>query len=277
VITERTVPFIFKYLRPDKRFPTVWCPGCGIGIVMRAILRAKARLDLDPDRLAMVSGIGCAGRMPVYADCCTLHTTHGRALSYATGIKLVRPEMKVLAVMGDGDALGIGGNHFIHSARRNIDLTAIVINNQIYALTGGQCSPATPTGGFSTTSVYGNVDQPFDISAMAMTAGAAFVARTTVFHVTEMEEMLVRAIDKTGFSVVEVLSNCHTHFGKLNRKGSAIDMIRWYKEHTVLKREGEEPDPDKIVRGVLIDRDLPDYYTLYQQMLERARKEVDSQ
>jgi 2-oxoglutarate ferredoxin oxidoreductase, beta subunit (EC 1.2.7.3) len=172
-----------RYLRHTKKFPNVWCAGCGIGIVLGAIIRAVDSLGLDKNDIAMVSGIGCTGRMPVYVDFNTLHTTHGRALAFATGLKLVRPEMRVIVVMGDGDALAIGGNHFIHAARRNIGLTAIVVNNATYGMTGGQYSPTTPLGALSTTAPYGHIEPPFQIAELAQCAGAAFVARSTVYHV----------------------------------------------------------------------------------------------
>src|SRR3990172_3115290 len=172
----------YEYLRSHKKFPHVWCPGCGIGIVLGSIIRAVDGLGLSKDDVAMVSGIGCSGRMSVYPDFNTLHTTHGRALAFATGIKLAKPQMTVLVVMGDGDAVGIGGNHFIHAARRNIDLTAIVVNNSTYGMTGGQTSPTTPYGMKSTTAVFRNIEQAFDISELAVTAGASFAARGTVYH-----------------------------------------------------------------------------------------------
>src|SRR3990172_6518935 len=171
----------YSYLRPTKKFPNVWCSGCGIGIVMSALIRAIDRIGLEKDDVALVSGIGCTGRMPVYLDFNTMHTTHGRALAFATGLKLAKPHMEVIVVMGDGDALAIGGNHFIHASRRNIDLTAIVINNQVYGMTGGQVSPTTPHGAKASTAIYGHLEQPFDIAGLAMAAGAPFVARGTVY------------------------------------------------------------------------------------------------
>jgi 2-oxoglutarate/2-oxoacid ferredoxin oxidoreductase subunit beta len=157
----------YEYLRPSKKFPNVWCSGCGIGIVMGSLIRAIDKLGLDKNEVALVSGIGCTGRMPVYMDFNTMHTTHGRALAFATGLKLARPELNVIVVMGDGDALAIGGNHFIHAARRNIDLTALVVNNSIYGMTGGQYSPTTPMDSFATTAPYGNIEQPLPICELA--------------------------------------------------------------------------------------------------------------
>jgi 2-oxoglutarate ferredoxin oxidoreductase subunit beta len=266
---------IYDYLRHKKKFPHMWCAGCGIGIVMHAIIRAVDRLGLDKDEVAMISGIGCTGRMPVYVDFNTMHTTHGRALAFATGLKMVRPEMKVIVVMGDGDALAIGGNHFIHAARRNIGLTAIVVNNSVYGMTGGQYSPTTPTGGLTTTGPYGNIEQPFPICDLSQAAGAAFVARSTVYHAIELDRLIGQAIEKKGFSVVEAVSNCHTTYGRLNRLGSPVDMMRYLKENSVKVRDPAERElkeqEGKIVRGVFVDRDIPEYTELYDQVIERAQ------
>jgi len=266
---------VYSYLRHKKKFPNMWCAGCGIGIVMHAIIRAVDRLGLDKDEVAMISGIGCTGRMPVYVDFNTMHTTHGRALAFATGLKMVRPEMKVIVVMGDGDALAIGGNHFIHAARRNIGLTAIVVNNSVYGMTGGQYSPTTPTGGLTTTAPYGNVEQPFPICDLARAAGAAFVARSTVYHAIELDRLIGQAIEKKGFSVVEAVSYCHTTYGRLNRLGTPVDMMRYLKENSVKVRDPAECElkeqEGKIVRGVLVDRDIPEYTELYDQVIERAQ------
>jgi 2-oxoglutarate ferredoxin oxidoreductase subunit beta len=266
---------VYDYLRHKKKFPNMWCAGCGIGIVLHAIIRAVDRLELDKDEVAMISGIGCTGRMPVYVDFNTMHTTHGRALAFATGLKIVRPEMKVIVVMGDGDALAIGGNHFIHAARRNIGLTAIVVNNSVYGMTGGQYSPTTPTGGRTTTAPYGNIEQPFPICDLAQAAGAAFVARGTVYHAVELDRLIGQAIEKKGFSVVEAVSYCHTTYGRLNKLGTPVDMMRYLKENSVRVRDPADRKPKeeegKIVRGVLVDRDIAEYTELYNQVIERAR------
>jgi 2-oxoglutarate ferredoxin oxidoreductase subunit beta len=208
-----------------------------------------------------------------------MHTTHGRALAFATGLKMVRPWMKVLVVMGDGDALAIGGNHFIHAARRNIGLTAIVINNHIYGMTGGQYSPTTPIHSLSTTSPYGHIEQPFPITDLAKAAGAAYVARSTIYHARELQHFLVQAISKDGFSVVEAVSYCHTTFGKQNRLGRATDMMRLIKENAITLKQAEsmaqEEREGKIVRGVLADRDILEYTQRYDQMVARAQAALD--
>jgi len=263
-----------KYLRSHKKFPHVWCPGCGNGIILGSIIRAIDGIGWDKDDIALVSGIGCSGRMPVYVDFNTLHTTHGRALAFATGLKLANPRLNVLVVMGDGDALAIGGNHFIHAARRNINLTAIIINNNTYGMTGGQYSPTTPTNRLATTAVYGNLEQPFDVARLAEVAGAPFVARGTVFHALELDRLLQQAMLKKGFSVVEILSHCHVQYGRMNRLGSAVDMLKWQRDHTVpihAKKEGD----DRIPRGVLVDKDLPEYVEEYEKLIARLREEAD--
>jgi 2-oxoglutarate ferredoxin oxidoreductase subunit beta len=267
-----------RYLRHSKKFPNVWCAGCGIGVVLGAIIRAVDELQLNKSDVALISGIGCTGRMPVYVDFNTMHTTHGRALAFATGLKMVRPEMKVIVVMGDGDALAIGGNHFIHAARRNIGLTAIVVNNLTYGMTGGQYSPTTPTDARATTAPYGHIEQPFPITDLAVASGAAYVACSTVFHVQELEKQITQAIAKEGFSVVEAVSYCHTTLGRINRWGTAPDMMRRLKEQSIPLKRAEkmsfEEKRGKIIRGVFVDRDIPEYTKLYEKIIERAQAEV---
>ena len=226
-----------EYLRHNKKFPHVWCPGCGNGIIMAALLRAIYRMELDKDEVVLASGIGCSGRMPTYLDFNTLHSTHGRALTFATGVKLAKPSLQVVAIMGDGDATAIGGNHFIHAARRNLDLTAIIINNSIYGMTGGQYSPTTPFGAHSTTSVYGHVEHAFSIAELAVTAGASFVARATVFHAQLLDQLIEQAMAKPGFAVVEVISNCHVQYGRRNQLGGAVEMLQSYRDHAVTVKQ----------------------------------------
>ena len=265
-----------KYLRHDKKFPHVWCPGCGNGIVMGSLLRAISNLKLSKDEVVMASGIGCSGRMPTYLDFNTLHTTHGRALTFATGIKLANPSLTVMAVMGDGDSTAIGGNHFIHAARRNLNLTAVIINNSIYGMTGGQYSSTTPFGSHSTTSVYGHVEHDFSIAELAVTAGASFVARTTVYHADLMDKLLEQAIIKRGFAVVEIISNCHVHYGRRNKLGGAVEMITSYRDKAVTVRKAmkmsEEELDGKITVGVLADRKMPVSTEEYAKVRKRAQE-----
>jgi len=246
--------------------------------VLGAIIRAVDGLQLDKNDVALLSGIGCTGRMPVYADFNTMHTTHGRALAFATGLKMVRPEMRVIVVMGDGDALAIGGNHFIHAARRNMGLTAIIVNNATYGMTGGQHSPTTPIDARATTAPYGHIEQPLSISELATASGAAFVARSTVYHVRELEKYIAQAIAKEGFSVVEAVSYCHTTLGRINRWGTAPDLMRRLRDQYITLKQAErmsdEEKCDKIVRGVFVDRDIMEYTQLYDQIIERAQAEV---
>ncbi|RPI82688.1 MAG: 2-oxoacid:ferredoxin oxidoreductase subunit beta [Chloroflexi bacterium] len=264
-----------NYLRPTKKFPNVWCPGCGIGIVMGSLIRAVDHLGLEKDNVALISGIGCTGRMPVYTDFNTMHTTHGRALAFATGLKLARPEMEVIVVMGDGDALAIGGNHFIHAARRNMDITAIVVNNNIYGMTGGQYSPTTPLDSRATTAPYGNIEPPMPIADLAAAAGASYVARTTVYHAVEMDRYIEQAVSKKGFSMIEVVSYCHTTYGRINKLGSAVDMMRALKENSVSLTAAEKLPPEerekKVVRGVLRNIDKPGYVELYDKVIAKAQ------
>ncbi len=268
----------YSYLRTTKKFPNIWCSGCSIGIVMGALIRAIDRMGLDKNEVALVSGIGCTGRMPVYLDFNTMHTTHGRALAFATGLKLAKPELKVIVIMGDGDALAIGGNHFIHAARRNIDLTAIVLNNEIYGMTGGQYSPTTPLEMRATTAPYGHIEPPFPICELAIAAGATYVARSTVYHAVELDKYIEQAIRKVGFSLVEAVGYCHTTFGRLNKMGSAVEMMRHLKNVSISLSAAEKLTPEerssKIVRGVLRDIEKPDYSTLYEQVIERAKASV---
>ncbi len=266
---------IHQYLRPKKAFPNVWCPGCGIGIVMGSLVRAIDKLQIARDDITLVSGIGCSSRLPVYLDFNTLHTTHGRALAFATGVKLAKPKMKVIVITGDGDCLAIGGNHFIHAARRNIDITTILINNMIYGMTGGQFSPTTPSESFATTSPYGNKENQFDIPKLAIAAGASYVARGTVYHVNQLDELITEAITKRGFSVVEAFSNCHTYYGRLNRAGDAVKMIDDMKKNVIPLKAAAKMPPEKLegkmLTGVFADVEKDEYCDRYDQLIESLK------
>lgn len=267
---------IHKYLRHDKKFPHVWCPGCGNGILLGALIRAIDRTGYEKDEIVLVSGIGCSGRLPVYVDFNTLHTTHGRALTFATGIKLANPKLQVIVIMGDGDATAIGGNHFIHAARRNINLTAIILNNNIYGMTGGQYSPTTPYGALATTAPYTNIEHSFSIAELAITAGAGMVARGTVYHAGMLDGLIEHAIKKRGFSVVEVITHCHTQFGRRNKMGGAVEMLRRQKESSVRVEKAATMTPEelegKITIGILTDRDLPIYTQEYKKIRQKAKE-----
>ncbi len=267
-----------QYLRQDK-FPSIWCPGCGHGIILGAILRTVHKLGINKNKVMMVSGIGCSGRTPGYVDFHTLHTTHGRALTFATGIKLVRPEMTVLVVMGDGDAAAIGGNHFIHAARRNIDITAIVYNNSIYGMTGGQVSPTTPTGMYATTAPYGMLEKPFDIVELALGAGASFVARGSSYHVPMLDGLIKKAILHKGFSVVDVITTCPINFGRRNKLSADGAKNLKYVESIVvpLSKYQKMPEEERIGKfpiGIFRQEEgLPELTEKYVQLENKLRGE----
>jgi 2-oxoglutarate ferredoxin oxidoreductase subunit beta len=255
----------------ERFFPHIWCPGCGHGIVLNSLLRAIEKLGMSKNEIVVVSGIGCSSRISGYVDFHTLHTIHGRALAFATGVKMSLPELNVIVPMGDGDALAIGGNHFIHAARRNIDLTAIVMNNRIYGMTGGQYSPLSGYGTLATTAPYMNIDYAFDTVDLAKAAGASFVARSTTYHVQQLTKILRQAILHEGFSVVEVLSQCPTYFGRKNRAGSAVDMMEYFKDHTTpIGSKKKKEHPELIERGVFVEKEMPEYCKEYDKIIERA-------
>ncbi len=262
------------YIRKDK-FPNIWCPGCGIGILMKAIIRAVHKMGWKREDVALVSGIGCTSRMPGYVNFNTLHTTHGRALAFATGIKHARPDKHVIVVSGDGDALAIGGNHFVHACRRNIDITLMVLNNMIYGMTGGQVSPTTPAGYRASTMPYGNVEPNFDTVALASGAGATFVARSTVNNPALMERQIKEGLQNKGFSVIEVVSNCHIQFGRRNKMGDQIVMRHWIKDREVPLRKAkdmsEEELQGKFVIGTFVKKTRPEYTEEYAKMVERVK------
>jgi len=258
------------YLR-ERFFPHMWCPGCGHGTVLNSLLRAVEELGLGKNDIVMTSGIGCSARISGYVDFHSLHTLHGRALAFATGVKLSKPNLKLLVPMGDGDALAIGGNHFIHACRRNIDITAIVMNNRIYGMTGGQFSPLSGPGKKATTAPYLTIDSEFDVVELAKAAGATFVARSTTYHVAESISLLKKAISHKGFSVVEILSQCPTHYGRKNKEGDAPAMVENYKNNTAkLGSKALEENPGLIARGIFVDIDKPEYCEEYDKIIARA-------
>ena len=260
------------YLR-ERFFPHMWCPGCGHGIVLGGLLRAVEQLGLNKNDMVMTSGIGCAARISGYVDFHSLHTLHGRALAFATGLKMSKPALNVIVPMGDGDATAIGGNHFIHAARRNIDITAIVMNNRIYGMTGGQFSPLSGCGITATTAPYTNVDPDFDVVKLSEAAGASFVARTTTYHAKQITDLIKKAINHKGFSVVEVLSQCPTHFGRKNRLGGAADMMEWFKDNTTtIGSKKKQENPELIERGIFVERERLEYCNAYDNIIEKASK-----
>ncbi|MFP4212809.1 MAG: 2-oxoacid:ferredoxin oxidoreductase subunit beta [Desulfohalobiaceae bacterium] len=260
------------YIR-SRFFPHIWCAGCGHGTVLNSLLHAVEELGLAKRDMVMVSGIGCSSRISGYVDFHSLHTLHGRALAFATGIKMSKPELTVLAPMGDGDALAIGGNHFIHACRRNIDMTAIVMNNRIYGMTGGQYSPLSGTGVLASTAPQKTIDPAFDVVSLALAAGASFVARGTSYHVLELQKLLQESIQHPGFSVLEVLSPCPTQFGRKNRQGDAAEMLEWLKENTTKQgSKAKQDNPELIERGIFIQEQRPEYCEQYQNLVDQAQE-----
>ena len=259
------------YIR-ERFFPHMWCPGCGHGIVLNGLVRAVEELAINKNELVIVSGIGCSSRISGYVDFHSLHTVHGRALAFATGVKLSQPKLNVIVPMGDGDALSIGGNHFIHAARRNINITALVMNNRTYGMTGGQYSPMSGVGVKATTAPYSTIDNAFDCVELARAAGATFVARTTVCHVNQLSELIKRAIVHDGFSVLEIFSQCPTYFGRKNRQGGAVDMLKIFRERTVpVGSEKKKEDPALVERGIFVEKELPEYCKAYDEVIARAQ------
>ncbi len=267
-----------SYLR-ETRLPSIWCPGCGNGIIVKALLQAVAALGLKNDEVVVVGGIGCSGRTPFLLDFNTMHTTHGRALAFATGIKLIRPNWHVIAIMGDGDAVAIGGNHFIHACRRNIDITAIIFNNAIYGQTGGQLAPTTPQGKRSATSLEGNIEPPFDMVQLALGAGASFVARTTVFDFQEIVALLQKALLHKGFAMVEILTTCPTYFGRLNDLREPYESLHYLKEITLPldeleQYEGETEPLHRLPTGIFREEIRAEYTSLYYQLCDQSRQKA---
>ncbi|NLN83849.1 MAG: 2-oxoacid:ferredoxin oxidoreductase subunit beta [Firmicutes bacterium] len=263
-----------ELLRLNK-MPHIWCPGCGNGIITSQVLRAIQELEWDQDKTVIVSGIGCSSRAPGYLDFSTLHTTHGRALAFATGLKYANPELKVIVLTGDGDSAAIGGNHLIHACRRNIDITTIVFNNSIYGMTSGQYSPLTPTGSLATTAPYGNIDRTFDLSQLAVAAGATYVARTTTYHTNQLRDFIKKGMQNKGFSVIEAVTHCPTYFGRRNRMGGAVEMLNWQKDHAVpiraAERLSEEELADKFIIGEFHNKPEPEYCERYAQLIANTK------
>jgi 2-oxoglutarate ferredoxin oxidoreductase subunit beta len=257
-----------RFLRQD-RLPHIWCSGCGLGTALSCFLNALIKSDIQPDKVAVVSGIGCTGRVAGYVALDSFHTTHGRAIPFATGLKLANPELKVVVFSGDGDLIAIGGNHFIHAARRNMDLTVICVNNFIYGMTGGQLAPTTPTGARTSTSPTGNRDHPFNLSYLAAASGATYVARWTTLHVRRLERAIGEALRKPGFSFVEVISPCPTLYGRLNKQKSGLEQVDFYKKNCVIRHGADPRQADiglsgQIVVGKFVDLEKPSYLQLQQ-------------
>ena len=274
---------IHEYMRIDH-LPQIWCPGCGNGVIMRDVAVAIQELiddqeyDFDRDDFVIVSGIGCSSRAAGYLDFNSIHTTHGRAIAFATGIKFANPKLNVIVLTGDGDCSAIGGNRLIHAARRNLGLTVICFNNDIYGMTGGQYSPTTPNGDKATTAPYGNVDRPFDIANLATGAGASFSARGDVFHARETTDIIKKAILHKGFSLVDVYSVCPTYYGRKNKKGDAVEMLKWQRDNLIPTARyynmSEEERAGKKQIGILSFNDYPEYTEEYAKIISACRKKA---
>ncbi len=258
-----------KYLRMDM-MPNFTCPGCTHGVAWTAMVRAIDNLKLVQSQTIMTCAIGCAGRLPIYLNFPSIRTPHGRALTIAQGIKLANPKLNVLCFMGDGDAVAIGGNHFIHACRRNVNLTAIVANNEIYGMTGGQYAPTMAEGYFASTAPYGMIEQASDICKLAIGAGATFVARADVYRVMKLDQIIEKAIAHKGFSVVEILTTCPTHFGRRNKMSATVDLVKRLNEITITPRQAERLSPEelkgKLVRGILREVELREYIEHYDEV-----------
>jgi 2-oxoglutarate ferredoxin oxidoreductase subunit beta len=266
--------WIEDYLRMD-RMPHIWCSGCGIGTSLNCFIRALRDSNLPLDKVVVVSGIGCTGRVAGYINLDSFHTTHGRPIPFATGLKLARPELKVVVYSGDGDLIAIGGNHFIHAARRNVSMTVICVNNFNYAMTGGQVGPTTPVGANLTTSPYGNFEHPFNLPYLAASSGAVYVARWTTYNIVQLTRSFKEALLKKGFSFVEVISPCPTLYSRRNKLGSGLDEMKYYKQNIIIKNnasweELELPFRGKIVVGKFVDIERPTFL----ETMNKCFKEV---
>ncbi len=262
------------YLRID-RMPHIWCPGCGVGPAAASFMRAVDRAGLNADKVSIVSGIGCSGRVAGYVKLDSFHTTHGRAIPFATGLKLANPELNVVVFSGDGDLAAIGGNHLIHSARRNIDMTVICLNNFNYGMTGGQMGPTTPLDAKTTTSPYGNFDPPFNLPHLVAACGATYVSRWTVIHPRQLERSIAEALVKPGFSFVEILAPCPTTYGRLNKLGRGVDELRTYQERCVISNGADPKDAGidmtgPIVLGKFVDSSRPTFWEQCTAVFEKA-------
>jgi 2-oxoglutarate ferredoxin oxidoreductase subunit beta len=255
-----------QYVAMD-RLPSIWCPGCGNGTALKALALALAELEIPPDKTLLANGIGCSGRVGDYVRCHRFHGTHGRTLAFVTGIKLVRPEIKAVCFLGDGDCAAIGMSHFVHSARRNVDIATIVVNNFNYGMTGGQFSPLSPHNAITSTSSSGKPEPDIDICKLADVAGANYVSRTTIYHVTEMKNYIKEALGKKGFSFVEIISPCPTYYARYNKLGNIIQQLEWLKDKFIpIEKYNQMEDAEKenfFWRGRLTDRNLPDLLSAY--------------
>ena len=260
-----------SFLRTE-RMPHIWCPGCGIGTTVNCFTRALIDSKTDLKKLSIVSGIGCTGRVAGYVNLDSFHTTHGRAIPFATGLKLANPELNVIVYSGDGDLFAIGGNHLIHAARRNVDIKVICVNNLIYAMTGGQTAPTTPGDVVTSTSPYGTYDPAFNLPALVEAAGAVFVARWTTFHVVQLAKSMKEMLSKKGFGFIEIISPCPTLYQRRNKMGDGLDAMKFYKQVSKVKHGAPTSEvalskAGEIIVGKFVDRERPEYSDMMNQHL----------
>lgn len=274
-VIENTVEYpLHKYFRED-RMPHIWCPGCGIGTTVNSFIRGIEELNIPLDEMAIVSGIGCTGRVAGYVNMDSFHTTHGRAIPFATGLHLGNPHLKVAVISGDGDLASIGGNHFIHAARRNIDLLVLCINNFTYGMTGGQCGPTTPVEALATTSPFGAFEQPFNLPYLAESSGAVYVARWTTYHVRQITKAVKEAMSKKGFRFIEVISACPTLYGRRNKLGDGLEEMIYFKEHSKIQNNANTKDVDihfkqSFIVGKFVDKDRPTFLEAMNNQYKRV-------
>jgi 2-oxoglutarate ferredoxin oxidoreductase subunit beta len=258
-----------RYLKPG-RIPHIWCPGCGLGIVLSAFIKGMDSMEVNIDNCAVVSGIGCTGRVAGYLNMDTYHTTHGRAIPFGTGLKLAKPQMEVIVFSGDGDLFAIGGNHLIHAARRNMDLTVICVNNFNYGMTGGQSGPTTHMAAKTVTTPYGNCEYPFNLTHLAYASGAVYVARWTSFHALYLIESIKKCFAKKGFKFIEVLTPCPTGYGRPNRLGTGLDQMKVYRDNSEIRNHINPMEADlglkgPIVVGEFVDEEKPTFLDRYEE------------
>jgi len=263
-----------KFIR-SCRMPSVWCPGCGIGTTVNCFSRALMQSRLNLDRVVVVSGIGCTGRVAGYLNLASFHTTHGRAIPFAAGMKMANPDLNVVVYSGDGDLSAIGGNHFIHAARRNLDLKVICVNNFTYGMTGGQVTPTTPETAVSTTTPYGCFDEPFNLPFLAESAGAAYVARWTAFHVRQVTHAMGEILRKKGFCFLEIICGCPTLYLRRNRLGDGLEAMKYFKENSVVRHGASTKEAaigfkGPIVVGKFVDIERPVFLERMNQQLART-------
>jgi 2-oxoglutarate ferredoxin oxidoreductase subunit beta len=276
MVQEMVHPFS-KYLR-SAMIPHIWCSGCGNGVVLNSFVHALDELQTDLDKLVVVSGIGCIGRTAGYTNADSFHTTHGRAIPFATGVKLANPELEVVVISGDGDLFAIGGNHFIHAARRNIGIKVICANNFNYGMTGGQQGPTTPLESLTTTTPYGNIEHPFNLVHLAAASGATYVARWTTLHVRRLTQSIKRMLEKEGFCFIEVITPCPEIFGRHNKMRTGLEMMEWFRRASVVENFSDpskaEITPERIVVGEFVNVQKVGYEKFFHEKLAQINEKA---